>query len=313
MYAPAPALTVEWDAEGALPFNSDETRRDNNESDHGEQGEQDTADQNALASHMQTLSTETDATSPTLSQPRSSGEYSRSSSNSDEEPTSSTDSKKSKSGTWASSMRKKLAAFEPNKIIDDFKGHPPEHISKAEPEREKQKWATKRLIEGEPIYKYTGIATTATFWRFMLEIPVNPDPERGLQVHYAINKPDHRTAAALDAEKDGETMGLTDITFHIPPTGSDMRFAAFSCNGFSQGVDQTTFTGGEFKSGYDPVWADLLQKHEERPFHALVGGGDQIYCDAYAFFIFQFWDTKVDSSSQYNEGGGTGRVHVIED
>lgn len=31
----------------------------------------------------------------------------------------------------------------------------------------------------------------------------------------------------------------------------------------------------------EPVYrTDLMQKHAEKPFHALVGGGDQLYCDA---------------------------------
>ena len=42
------------------------------------------------------------------------------------------------------------------------------------------------------------------------------------------------------------------------------------------------FRGPGFKSGYDPVWMDLLSKHAKQPFHALVGGGDQLYCDMYA-------------------------------
>lgn len=42
------------------------------------------------------------------------------------------------------------------------------------------------------------------------------------------------------------------------------------------------FRGPGFKSGYDPMWIDLLRKHVERPFHVLVGGGDQLYCDSYA-------------------------------
>lgn len=40
------------------------------------------------------------------------------------------------------------------------------------------------------------------------------------------------------------------------------------------------FRGPGFKSGYDPVWMDLLAHHAEEPFHALVGGGDQLYCDS---------------------------------
>jgi len=28
------------------------------------------------------------------------------------------------------------------------------------------------------------------------------------------------------------------------------------------------------------LWTDLLAKHADMPFHALVGGGDQLYCDS---------------------------------
>ena len=39
------------------------------------------------------------------------------------------------------------------------------------------------------------------------------------------------------------------------------------------------FRGPEFQSGYDHLWFDLWGKHVEQPFHLLVGGGDQLYCD----------------------------------
>ena len=57
------------------------------------------------------------------------------------------------------------------------------------------------------------------------------------------------------------------------------------CNGFSAGVNPDDFRGSGFDSGYDPVWIDLLQKHDEAPFHVLVGGGDQIYCDGYEIVV----------------------------
>ena len=57
------------------------------------------------------------------------------------------------------------------------------------------------------------------------------------------------------------------------------------CNGFSAGVNPDDFRGPGFKTGYDPVWMDLLTKHNEQPFHALVGGGDQLYCDVYALSV----------------------------
>ncbi|CAG8680426.1 7311_t:CDS:2 [Acaulospora colombiana] len=172
------------------------------------------------------------------------------------------------SGTWASSMMKKLKGIAAGGK-DEFRGRPPERISKTKKEsKEKQEWATKRLIEGEPIYKYAGIATTATFWRFILEVPVNPDPTKGMRAHYTINKP--KTPVHAGYGEQGQTQLLsTTITFHIAPTGSDMRFAAYSCNGFSEGIDPDNFKGEGFESGFDPVWADLLERHEQRPFHAL--------------------------------------------
>lgn len=179
----------------------------------------------------------------------------------------------------------------------DFRGRPPERIRRtAREQKEKaewaKEWATKRVIEGEAIYKYAGIALTATFWRFLLEIPVNPDPKRGLKVHYALNKPGKKSGHQGQDER-----VPTDITFHIAPTGSDMRFAAYSCNGFSLGVDPEQFRGEGFASGFDPVWADLLERHEQRPFHALVGGGDQIYCDSYVQSTYSFLLRDVYSAS----------------
>jgi hypothetical protein len=44
-------------------------------------------------------------------------------------------------------------------------------------------------------------------------------------------------------------------------------------------VDPDSFRGQGFQTGYDPVWVDLLAKHAEQPFHLLIGGGDQLYCD----------------------------------
>jgi hypothetical protein len=64
--------------------------------------------------------------------------------------------------------------------------------------------------------------------------------------------------------------------------GDGSMFRSIQCNGFSAGVNPDDFCGPGFQSGYDPVWIDMLSKHAEDPFHALVGGGDQLYCDGYA-------------------------------
>ncbi|KIM30475.1 hypothetical protein M408DRAFT_21977 [Serendipita vermifera MAFF 305830] len=296
VYHPLPTLTVEWEAEDVHPFTP--TREPSGGGGIGNPAGEEAvvgAQHGRLATSNSETTTPTHVASPSTSstQPASqsskssSGEGSSSSSSSSssdshdkEEDVSKTSpkSKRSKSpvGTWASSMMAKLKALAPHSSGTEFRGRPPERIARTEQhKKEKQRSATMSVIEGEAIYKYSGIAMTATFWRFLIEVPVNPDPARGMKVHYAINKPEHHFNFDFGHSK----RGPTDITFHIAPTGSDMRFAAYSCNGFSEGIDPNTFKGEGFDSGFDPVWADLLQRHEERPFHALVGGGDQIYCD----------------------------------
>ena len=48
-------------------------------------------------------------------------------------------------------------------------------------------------------------------------------------------------------------------------------------------------------SGPDPLWRDVLNSHQTRPFHVMIGGGDQIYNDAVMSQskLFQDWlETK---------------------
>ncbi|EIW84986.1 hypothetical protein CONPUDRAFT_162294 [Coniophora puteana RWD-64-598 SS2] len=111
---------------------------------------------------------------------------------------------------------------------------------------------------GQEIYVYTGDGGTYTFWRFMIQVQLGPNE---MQVRYSVNN------------------GI-ELSFFVPAWDQSMRWAAHSCNGFSAGVNTDEFRGPGFKSGYDPMWVDLLQKHVEEPFHAMVGGGDQLYCDA---------------------------------
>ncbi|KAI0253869.1 hypothetical protein BJV78DRAFT_1189908 [Lactifluus subvellereus] len=98
---------------------------------------------------------------------------------------------------------------------------------------------------------------TYTFWRFLIQIPLGSDE---MSIQYSVNS------------------GM-EMDFVVPGRRQTMRLAAYSCNGFSAGVNPDDFRGPGFQSGYDPVWVDLLAKHAEQPFHVLVGGGDQLYCD----------------------------------
>ncbi|KAF9050660.1 hypothetical protein BDZ89DRAFT_1057108 [Hymenopellis radicata] len=102
-------------------------------------------------------------------------------------------------------------------------------------------------VPGQEIHVHGGNGGTFTFWRFMIRVPLG---SYEMPVSYSIN----------NGQK---------LHFYVPGRNQNMRWAAYSCNGFSAG----------FQSGYDPCWVDLLTKHAEQPFHVLVGGGDQLYCD----------------------------------
>ncbi|KAF7363307.1 C-CAP/cofactor C-like domain-containing protein [Mycena sanguinolenta] len=112
-------------------------------------------------------------------------------------------------------------------------------------------------VPAHEIWVYAGPTGTSTFWRFALEIPLGPT---GMEITYSINN--------------GQR-----LAFHVPGLTQNMRWATYSCNGFSAGVNPDDFRGPGYDTGYDPVWCDLLNRHAEEPFHVLVGGGDQIYCD----------------------------------
>ncbi|KAL9099450.1 MAG: hypothetical protein Q9163_005052 [Psora crenata] len=79
-----------------------------------------------------------------------------------------------------------------------------------------------------------------TFWRFNLEVELQPYEAR---IAYSINN--------------GHAVG-----FWVPARGHTMNIIP-----------------DEF-SGPDPLWRDVLNSHQTRPFHVMIGGGDQIYNDA---------------------------------
>ena len=60
--------------------------------------------------------------------------------------------------------------------------------------------------------------------------------------------------------------------FVVPSSSQSMRIMFHSCNGFSVGTDEADWSG--------PVlWNDVLRVHDSKPFHVMIGGGDQIYND----------------------------------
>jgi PhoD related phosphatase len=98
---------------------------------------------------------------------------------------------------------------------------------------------------------YADPERNVTFWRFNIEVEL-----ANVQQHiaYRINR--------------GASTG-----FWVPARGQTMNIMFHSCNGFSLSVNPNQF------SGPDPLWRDVLNVHQTRPFHVMIGGGDQIYND----------------------------------
>ena len=116
----------------------------------------------------------------------------------------------------------------------------------------------KSSIDGERLRKYVEVPgfrlhaeQGVTFWRFNIEIELRDQQQR---IAYRINR--------------GPATG-----FWVPARGQSMNIMFHSCNGFSLSVNPDQF------SGPDPMWRDVLNTHQTRPFHVMIGGGDQIYND----------------------------------
>jgi hypothetical protein len=117
----------------------------------------------------------------------------------------------------------------------------------------------RRLPDGERLGKVKEISGArlfsergVTFWKFNLEVELGSNQTR---LGYRINR--------------GPAVG-----FWVPARGETMNMMFHSCNGFSMSVESNEF------SGPDPLWRDVLNAHQTRPFHVMIGGGDQIYNDA---------------------------------
>ncbi|KAH7027648.1 uncharacterized protein B0I36DRAFT_364823 [Microdochium trichocladiopsis] len=125
-------------------------------------------------------------------------------------------------------------------------------------------------VDGEKAGKYKDVRgfrlhqeKGCTFWRFNIEVELQSEQQR---VAYRINR--------------GPATG-----FWVPARETAMNVMFHSCNGFSLSVNTDEFNGP------DPMWRDVLNTHQTRPFHVMVGGGDQIYNDAVMreTTLFQDW------------------------
>lgn len=113
-----------------------------------------------------------------------------------------------------------------------------------------------------------------TFWRFNIEVELGQTQQR---IAYRLNQ--------------GPAIG-----FWVPAKGQMMNIAFHSGNGFNTGLDTKKFCGP------DPLWRDILNEHQTRPFHVMIGGGDQIFNDKVTTEspLFQEWLKIKNIEDQYD-------------
>lgn len=114
---------------------------------------------------------------------------------------------------------------------------------------------TSQTIEGLKLYE----DPLKAFWRFSLAVPV-----AAFEARWAYDIP--------GLYNESETQAQTPWEFVVPAEEQSMRIMFHSCNGFSVGTDMNAWVGPN-------LWNDVMRVHGERPFHVMVGGGDQIYND----------------------------------
>lgn len=99
------------------------------------------------------------------------------------------------------------------------------------------------------------------FWRFDIDLPLQSSEARW---EYTI--PNLRFVNGV------QDRARSTKDFYVPSKYESMRIMFHSCNGFSVGTDEEAWSG-------PALWNDVLRFHEQKPFHVMIGGGDQIYND----------------------------------
>lgn len=112
----------------------------------------------------------------------------------------------------------------------------------------------------------------SVFWRFDVQVPMLPT--QSLAYTYSI-------VTSVDQQQQqpfADDNQVSQHTFHVPALDDPQWHWAFtSCNGFSMGVSDKR---RQKMGGLGSMWTDMLRHHDTLPFHCMVGGGDQLYCDA---------------------------------
>ncbi|KAK8191643.1 hypothetical protein HDK77DRAFT_453382 [Phyllosticta capitalensis] len=115
-----------------------------------------------------------------------------------------------------------------------------------------------RRFEGFLLYEDAQKA----FWRFAIDLPF-----LNYEARWQYHIPNLHPVLGEHAGHDVSTRA-----FAVPSVSQSMRILFHSCNGFSVGTDVDAWSG-------PALWNDVLRNHEQKPFHVMLGGGDQIYND----------------------------------
>lgn len=98
------------------------------------------------------------------------------------------------------------------------------------------------------------------FWQYSIQVPFLEE-----ETVWQYNIP------SMKAAEVGKTVSKP-LRFAVPSKHESMRIMFHSCNGFSVGTDEEAWSG-------PALWNDVLRTHAQKPFHVMIGGGDQIYND----------------------------------
>ncbi|KAL4954593.1 hypothetical protein BDW69DRAFT_139061 [Aspergillus filifer] len=97
------------------------------------------------------------------------------------------------------------------------------------------------------------------FWRFSITLPLED-----YEARWSYSIPGLRYPEGSEIHSPWD--------FVVPSRTQSMRLMFHSCNGFSVGTDMDAWVGPN-------LWKDVLRVHAQKPFHVMIGGGDQIYND----------------------------------
>jgi len=114
-----------------------------------------------------------------------------------------------------------------------------------------------RLSSGVKLYA----DPTKAFWRFTIDLPL-----QDLEGRWEFSIANLRFSSGVSPRTSSSR------SFAVPAISQSMRIMFHSCNGFSVGTDEDAWSG-------PALWNDVLRVHESKPFHVMIGGGDQIYND----------------------------------